>query len=453
MQKPTRRQFLQTSAAAAGAASFAVPAIAQSRAGANDRIRVGMLGLGGRMRSHMAAVAKMEPENVDIVAICDCDQRKLDNAGKMYPEIRDKKLATFTDMRKMFDGDAIDAVSISLGDRWHSLATIWACQAGKDVYVEKPAALNLFEANQVVAAANKYGRMVQHGTQNRSSPNIREGIEKLKEGVVGDVYMARGIDYKIRGHLGHHNPSPVPEGLDWDAWTGPAPLKDFSNFHYRRWYWQKDYACGPFANQAIHELDILRWGLGLDEHPVEIHAVGANYVHDDDRDLPSHVSWTYKFGDGPNPTIVSYEHRSWYTNAEAGLGEQYQFVQQDYPVGTMFYGTKGFLMFPDYSSYYTFFGRGREPGPFKAAEGHEMADLPHFQNWIKACRSRKTEDLNAGVHELKNSMALSLLAKTSYLVGRTLKFDPKTERCVDDEEANRLLEGYSREPYTIPEEV
>ena len=162
----------------------------------------------------------MVPENVKIVAVCDCDQEKLANANKLYPELENLKLTRYDDMRKLLDDKSIDAVTNGLGDRWHALSTVWACQAGKDSYVEKPGTHNIFEGRQMIAAARKYNRMVQHGTQNRSSPNIREGIQKLHEGNIGDLYMARGLDYKLRGNLGPITPAEVPEGLDWDMWLG-----------------------------------------------------------------------------------------------------------------------------------------------------------------------------------------------------------------------------------------
>ena len=169
----------------------------------------------------------------------------------------------------------------------------------------------------MVAAARKYDCMVQHGTQNRSSPNVMEGIAKLKEGVIGDVYAARGLDYKIRGNLGRISPSEAPKGLDWDQWLGPKPMRPYSQFWHRRWYWNLELSSGCFANQAVHELDILRWGLGLAEHPTEVTAVGGKFVHEDDRTSPTHVAITYRFADAK--PLVTYEHRSWYTNSEAGF--------------------------------------------------------------------------------------------------------------------------------------
>lgn len=446
-----RRTFLKTSAVA-GAAMFAAPAIAQSRASANDRLRIGLLGLGGRMRSHIQALTEMADQNVEIVAICDCDKNKLENVGKIYPELADKKLTKFTDMHKLFDDKSIDAVSNGLGDRWHALSTIWACQAGKDVYVEKPGTHNLFEGRQMIAAARKYNRMVQHGTQNRSSPNIMEGIAQLKKGVVGDVYMARGIDYKVTGNLGKVTPSPTPPGLDWDQWLGPKAMRPYSQFSHHRWYYTLDLASGGFANQAVHEVDILRWGLGMDKHPTFAVALGGKFVHDDDRTSPSDYAALFRWGD-PKP-LVSYEHRSWYTNQEAGFRDKYPFVQPNFPVGTIFLGTEGYMIFPDYSSFYTFLGPKGEPGPSKAETDHPMMDRPHFENWVKAIRARDYKLLTADIEEGHKSMVPCLLARTSYEVGRPLNFDPATERVIGDDEADRRLnEPEYRAPYIVPKEV
>ncbi len=452
MSKTNRRKFLQSSTTATVAAGVLRHVASARPIGSNDRIRVGLLGLGGRMAAHVRSLAELAGENVEIVAVCDCDEKKLDRAELIYPELKGKKLARYADMRKMFEDRSIDAISCALGDRWHALSTIWACQAGKHVYVEKPGTHNLFEGRQMVAAARKYGCMVQHGTQNRSSPNIREGIQRLHEGLVGDLYMGRGIDFKIRGNLGRIRPSTPPEGLDWDRWLGPKPMRPYSQFWHRRWYWILELSSGCFANQAVHELDVLRWGLKLDEHPVAVSAIGGKFVHDDDRTCPTHVTITYQFAGGR--PLVTYEHRSWYTNGEAGFGDQYPFVQPDFPVGTIFFGEKGFLTFPDYSSYYSFFGRKREPGPSKSEEGHPMENTPHFRNWIEAIRAGDHRLLHADIEEGHKSTALTLLARTSYQVGRPLRFDPKTERVLGDDEADALLNRPEyRAPYVVPKEV
>ncbi|MGM0488758.1 MAG: Gfo/Idh/MocA family oxidoreductase [Planctomycetota bacterium] len=454
MSRSNRRQFLKSSAAVAGASMVTVPALASRRLSANDRIRIGLVGLGGRMRAHVACLAAMEEtDNIEIVAVADCDQSKRESLEKRYPQLAGKKLTVHRGVQELLEDESIDAISNAMGDRWHALSTIWACQAGKHVYVEKPGTHNLFEGRQMVAAARKYNTMVQHGTQNRSSPNIMEGVEKLKEGVVGDLYMARGLDYKIRGNLGTITPSPVPEGLDWDRWLGPKPMHPYSQFWHRRWHWNLELASGCFANQAVHELDVIRWGLGLDTHPTRVTAMGGKFVHDDDRTSPTHVAMTYRFDDAK--PLVTYEHRSWYTNSEAGFRDKYPFVQPDFPVGTIFFGREGYLIFPDYNSYYTFLGRKGEPGPSKTSDYNwQTESIPHFRNWLAAIRANDHTVLNADIEEGHKSMAVCLLSRTSYQVGRCLNFDPDTESVLGDEEANQLLNHPDyREPYVVPKEV
>jgi predicted dehydrogenase len=469
MPNSSRREFLKSSAAAAGASLWAVPAIARSAQSANDRIRIGLVGMGGRMYHHVAALNELIPQaNVEIAAICDCDQNRLDGAMKGYSGLAGKKPAVYTDQRKLLDDKSIDAVSFATQDHWHALQTIWACQAGKDVYVEKPATHDIWEGRKMIEAARKYQRMVQVGTQNRSSPNVMEGIRKLKEGIIGKLYMARGISYKLRGNLGKHRPRPVPAGLDWDAWVGPAKWVEYSRFQHHRWYWISNFASGDMANQTCHDIDIIRWGLDLDTHPNIVMSLGGRYVpaEDDDADTPNCQSLVCQW-EGRN-VQVSFEVRHWYTNSEAGMRDTYPFVAPNDVVGVIFFGSEGYMIIPDYSSYYVFLGPSlgpnREPfqpgkspspslGPHAAAEGHPMVDTPHFQNWIAACRSRKHEDLNADVEQGHLSTAMCHLAKISNQLKRSVHFDPKTERFVNDEEANKLLKREYRPPYVVPEQV
>ena len=331
------------------------------------------------------------------------------------------------------------------------MQTIWACQAGKDVYLEKPGTHNLFEGRQLCEAARKYERMVQHGTQLRSSPKIRDGIRKLHEGLIGDVYMARAISFKFRKPLGKHEPEPVPSGLNWDAWLGPAPMQPYSRFRHGRWRWLWDFSSGDMANQLIHQMDLIRWGAGLDEHPIRVQSMGGHFVHDDDQETPNNQNFACQFQQ--NNFLLECEHRNWCTPSEAGFRDQYPFIQPQSPVGAIFFGTKGYMLFPDHSSYYTFFGSEREPGPSDSVPGHPITDDPHFENWIAAIRSRNASELHADMHEARLTMALPLLGNVAYRVGRTLQFDPQTEQCSGDDEANQLLAPHYRPTYTIPENV
>lgn len=435
---------------------LAAPAIVRGQ-NLNSRIHVAIIGMGGRARAHAESLVELEKDasaNVELTGICDCDEGKRRLAAEIWEKQSGHEIQTYDDMQRVFDDSAIDAVTFATPNHWHALNVIWGCQAGKDVYVEKPGSHNIFEGRRMVEAARKYDRIVQHGTQCRSSPNIVEGIQKLHDGVIGDVYFARGIAYKIRGNLGQHAPRPVPEGLDWDAWCGPAPVNEFSNFQHKRWHWIWDYGNGEIGNQGVHQMDILRWGLKLDDHPSQISSVGTNYmqekVHKSSAETPGVLSTSMKWDDG---RMIEFEVRDWYTNAEAGFRDTYPFVQKDFPVGTIFLGTEGTMIIPDYSSYYTFLGRKREPGPSAFEEGSPISNLPHFQNWVAAMRSRKREDLRAEIIHGHMSSALCHLANISYRVDRTVKFDPSTERFIGDDQADELLTRPPRGKYTVPSQV
>lgn len=452
MNTTSRRKFLQASAVGA-ASTFAAPAFVRGQ-NLNEKVRVAIVGMGGRANAHAESLVDLEKESiagVELAGVCDCDEAKRMSAQKVWGERSGHKIETYDDMRRVLDDASIDAVTFSTPNHWHSLNVIWGCQAGKDVYVEKPGSHNIFEGRKMVEAARKYDRIVQHGTQCRSSHNIIEGIEKLHEGVIGDVYYARGIAYKIRGDLGKHAPRPVPDGLDWNAWCGPAPVHEFSNFQHRRWHWIWDYGNGEIGNQGVHQMDILRWGLKLDGHPIQASSVGTNYmqekVHQSSAETPGVLSTSMKWDNGK---MITFEVRDWYTNAEAGFRDKYPFVQKDFPVGTIFLGTEGTMIIPDYSSYYTFLGRDREPGPSAFEEGSPISNLPHFRNWVLAVRSRRREDLSAEIEQGHYSSALCHLANIAYRVDRTVKFDPQNEKFIGDAEADALLTRPEREGFVVP---
>ncbi len=452
MQSPNRRTFLKSSAVT-GAAVFAAPTVVRAQASPNERLRVAVIGLGGRGRvCHCGALRELAKDNVEIVALSDCDQRRLNATAAEQEKFSGKRPLTAADPRTLLDDKSIDAVAIATPDHWHALQTILACQAGKDVYCEKPGSHNIFEGRQMVAAARKYNRIVQHGTQCRSSPNIREGIQKLRAGVIGQIYMARAIAYKVKAG-GKNQFGPTPPELNWDLWLGPAPQKPYNQLAIYRWRFLKDYGSGQTGDQGVHELDILRWGLGIDTHPVKVQAMGAmNLFHPaSDEDTFTNLTFSCQYGGGE--VMVTFETRDGYTNDEAGMGITYPFVDHQNVVGVIFYGTEGYMIFPDYSSYHTFLGRKRERGPSAQQAGEPMMDTPHFANWISAVRSRKREDLFAEIEQGHLSSAICHLANISATVGRTLTFDPQTERFVGDDEANQLVKPPYRAPYVVPETV
>jgi predicted dehydrogenase len=453
MPASNRRSFLRISAAAAGAAMFPAPAVATGQGGANDRLRVAVVGLGGRgRRSHCPALRQLAKENVEIAALSDCNADRLAAAAAEQEQHTGKRPRTEVDMRHLLDDKTIDAVAIATPDHWHALQTIWCCQAGKDVYCEKPGSHNIFEGRKMVEAARKYERVVQHGTQSRSSPNIREGIRRLHEGVIGRVYMARAIAYKLRAG-GKNDFRPVPPGLDWDLWLGPAPKKPFNGLAIGRWRFLKDYGSGQTGDQGVHELDILRWGLGIATHPCVVQALGAVNLHhpSSDEDTPTNLTFACKYAD--HDVLVSFETRDGFTNSEAGMGTKYPFVDQQNVVGVLFFGTEGYMIFPDYSSYYTFLGRKRTPGPTASVAGAPMMDVDHFANWITAIRSRAAAKLHADIAVGHVSSTICHLANIAFWTGRTLEFDAASERFREDDEANQMLTRVYRPPYVVPEVV
>ena len=450
MQSTNRRVFLKSSVFAVGASTVAVPAFGQNKP--NEKIRVAVVGLGGRGRfSHCGALRQMKKENVEIAALYDCDANRMAAAAADCEKDSGKKPQFFDDYRKLLDDKLIDAVSLASPNHWHALQTIWACQAGKDVYCEKPASHNISEGRKMVEAARKYKCIVQHGTQCRTSPKIREGIQKLKEGVIGRVYMARGVAFKYRAG-GKNEIGPVPKGMDWDTWLGPAPKAPYNKLAVYRWRFLKAYGNGEIGDQGVHQLDTIRWGCGLDTHPVKVQCMGGNaFRPTSDADTPGNQIFSCQYED--RDFIVQFETRDGFTNPEAGMGTKYPFVDHRNVCGVIFFGTEGYMIIPDYSSYYTFLGHKRELGPHASVEGAPMMDLDAFENWIAAVRSRRHEDLLADIVEGHRSSTLSHLANIAYWTGDSLEFDPEKERFQNNDKANEFLTRNYRLPYLMPEEV
>src|SRR5436190_11308246 len=307
-----RRYFLMSTAAMASTAAT------RGIASPNDTVRVACVGVRGQGNSHIGAYSKMP--NVEIAAVCDIDENVLNMRLDQIEKNGKKRLAAYTDLRKLLEDKSIDAISIATPNHHHTLQTIWACQAGKDVYVEKPCAHDMFEARQIVAAARKYNRIVQHGTQQRSAIG-REAVRQMREGLIGDVYMARGLCYKRRDTIGRKPVAPVPDGVHYDLWLGPAPEHEFTanRFHYN-WHWFWDYGNGDIGNQGVHQLDMARWGLGV-KYPTKVSAIGGHFMFDDDQETPNDLSASFEFNEGGVKKMMTFEVRHWITNHEAGVTE------------------------------------------------------------------------------------------------------------------------------------
>lgn len=444
-----RRDFLKTSAAAAtvGTLGFNINSYAANVKSPNDTVRVACVGVRSQGNSHIREYLKMP--NVEIAAICDIDEKvRNQRIGEIEKE-SGKRPKEYVDIRKLLEDKSIDAISIATPNHWHSLMGIWACQAGKDVYVEKPCSHSYWEGKQLVAAARKYNRIVQHGTNSRSTPALREAMQKLREGVIGEVYMTRGLCFKWRDTIGKKPDSATPAGVDYDLWTGPAPKRAFNEnrFHYN-WHWNWDYGNGDIGNQGIHEMDICRWGLGV-TLPNKVFSMGGHFMFDDDQTTPNTLISNLEFNVNGKKKMIVFEVRHWMTNNEAGIGQKKDRRGEfdSNCIGNVFYGSEGFMAIDGYTSYKTFLGRKQEPGPSRS-EG-----ASNWANFIKAVRSRKREDLNAEIQEGHLSSALMHLANISYRTGRSLDFDPVKETFTNDTAANAMLRDKYRAPFVVPEKV
>jgi predicted dehydrogenase len=465
-----RRTFLKT-----GAAALATAASAKRVLGANERVRVAVIGVRGRGWDHVKGLQPIP--GVELAYFCDVDERvlakRLDDASKMgIPAPK-----TEVDVRRLLEKSDVDAVTIATPNHWHSLMGIWAAQHGKHIYIEKPCSHNWWEGRQLVRAIEKYKVVCQHGSQCRSSVAIREAMDQMRSGLLGDVYMARGLCYKWRAEIGHKEQEPVPAGVHYDLWTGPAPMKPFTQnrFHYN-WHWIWDTGNGDLGNQGIHEVDLARWGLGVGL-PTKTTAMGGHFMFEDDQETPNVLTVAYEF-EGPDgkPKLMNFEVRGWITNHEAGIGT-HAFAGGSVPaagiqakpsggagakaaglgpasgkpgtIGNLYYGSKGYLAISDYNAYKSFLGPSEEPGP----EKHAPVENEHFVNFIDCIRQNNPAGVNAPIREGYLSTTLVHLANASYRLGRTVHLDPKTEEVIGDSEATQMLRGSYRDPFVVPENV
>ena len=432
MSDMKRRKFLKNSGVAA-AAALGVSAFGHRRVlGANERLRVAVAGLHGRGGSHIDGFERQQ--NCEVVALCDPDEKDIERRRHNFKKKGKNDVAGYIDVRHLLEDESINILSIATPNHWHSLMAIWACQAGKDVYVEKPCSHNIHEGRKLVEAARKYKRIVQHGTQIRSSAAIQEAMQHLREGLLGEVYMARGLCYKSRNTIGKMPERDPPRGVHYDLWLGPAPKRAFTmnRFHYN-WHWHWDYGNGDIGNQGVHQMDIARWGLGVGL-PRKVQSMGGHFMFDDDQETPNTLISTFTYPE-ENKVLV-FEVRHWYTNNESGV-----------TVGNVFYGSEGYMVIPSYSSYRTYLGKSRKPGPAREAGGN------HYGNFLDAVRQRDRGVLTAEIEEGHASAALCHLANASYRLGRTIDFDPETESAKGDHEAMTLLSRDYRAPYVVPQHV
>lgn len=450
-----RREFIKKSIM--GTAGIAIGGLGFSRQsynsiiGSNERLNVAVIGIRGQGGTHINSFCGMkDTKNVRLKTLCDADEQYFAAKSKVVFDKTGETPTTAWDMRKVFEDKDIHAVSFAVPNHWHALGTILACQAGKHVYVEKPATYGVFEGRKMVEAAKKYNVRVQAGTQNRSIPNVMQAIKFLHDGGIGEVFMAKGMCYKPRDSFGIAKDSTPPETLHYDYWLGPAPFRPYNEKHvHYNWHWFWATGGGDTANQGPHQFDIARWGLNKDEHPVKIYSMGGLYginPAECEQETPNTQTSVFKYKDGK---MLEFETRGRYTNEEGGLGIS---------IGNTFYGTEGFLEING-SQWQAF--RKRENKPFAGSGvGEKPTDFMtppggggHYGNFIDAIRSGKDEDLHCQVYDGFMSAALPALANISYRMGRELTFDGAKEKFVKDPEADKMLTRVYRKPYVVPDVV
>jgi predicted dehydrogenase len=412
--------------------------------GANERVNLTLIGMGGRGRDHANFYAQVPAAN--IAGICDVNQAARERAVALVEKLTGRKPKEYSDMRQVFDDKSVDAVSMATPNHWHALGTIWACQAGKDVYCEKPASHNIWEGRQMVAAARKYGRMVQIGSQSRSIAHKIEAIQKLREGVIGKVYLAKGLCYKRRKSIGRKpDLATPPAGVDWDKFLGPAPMRPFNENRFAyNWHWFWDTGNGDIGNQGVHEMDIARWGLGRTDLPKSVYSWGGKFLYDDDQETPNMQTAIFDYGDAQ----LEFEVRGLLTPEEGRLP-----FRGGNTIGNIFFGSEGVLVV-DVGGYQVYKGEEHQKVlDVSYKEKRQWDSAPHMANFVEAVKTRKITDLHADIEIGAGAATLCHMANISYRLGRKLAFDPAAMKFTGDAEANRMLSREYRKPYAVPEKV
>ncbi len=450
-----RREFIKTgilgtAGLTIGGLGFSPKSYA-SIIGSNDRINVAVVGIRGQGGTHINSWCSLKDNrNVRLKTICDVDEQYFAEKSKIILDKTGTAPGTEWDLRKVFDDKDIHAVSFAIPNHWHALATIWACQAGKHVYVEKPSCHNIFEGRKMIEASRKYNVRVQTGLQNRSINNVMEAMKFLHDGGIGDVFMAKGLCYKPRDSFGIAKDSTPPASLHYEQWLGPAPYRPYNEkrVHYN-WHWFWATGNGDTGNQGPHQFDIARWGLNKKDHPVMIYSSGGLFGIDPAecaQETPNTQTSLFKYSDGK---ILEFETRGRYTNDESSLGIR---------IGNTFYGTDGYLEL-DGSTWKAFRKREKDPFTGSATSENKPVDptymaapggADHYANFIDAVRAGKSDGLHCDINEGFYSSSLPILANISYRLGRELRFDGLKEKFTNDPEADKMLTREYRKPYVVP---
>jgi len=443
--KVTRREFAEVGVKSAAAVGVGVSGVGRLM-GANDRIKVGVVGIRGRGRQLSAWFAQRK--DVDLAYLCDVDSRMFSERSAEIEAISGKSPVCHQDFRKILDDKDLDAVVIATPDHWHALGTIWCCQAGKDVYVEKPTCHSIWEGRKTIEAARKYGRVVQVGTQNRSGAYCFEAIEYLRSGKLGDIHFVRVMNSKNRNPIGNKPVGPVPDGVDYNLWLGPAPDRQFSEnqFHYA-WHWFWAYSGGDIINDGVHQIDLARWLAGV-RYPLSVQSTGGIYYFKDDQETPdTHVvNWDF-----PGMTMV-FEQTLWTPYMKKTPMEVRDTDNlPSWPFsGTRIevYGTKGQMFFSRHGGGWQVFGPDGKPA---RTQPGRFPNQEHIDNFLSCIRTRETPA--ADIEEGHLSTLLCHYGNIAYRCGRKLTIDPESEGFVGDKEANSYLKRTYREPWIVPELV
>jgi predicted dehydrogenase len=427
MKKLTRRAFLTKSALGAGVLGWSARSWS-AVAGANEDIRLAVAGFNSRGKEHIKAWTKMA--GVRLTALCDVDKKVLDAEVKQLAA-SGTTVEAYQDIRQLLQSKNVDAISIATPNHWHALASVWGMQAGKDVYVEKPVSYDIGEGGKIIEAAHRYNKIVQAGTQSRSSYGIKEAVEWVQKGNLGKILVARGLCYKPRASIGtSEGPQAVPSTVDYDLWCGPAPLTPPRRlkFHYN-WHWFWAYGAGDIGNQGIHEMDVARWFLGEKTVSPRVLAVGGRLGYEDDAETPNTLIAFHDYEAAP----LIMEVRGLPDKAGSQNMDNYKGAG----IGIIIECEGGYVRVPDYTQASVFDKDGREIQHFKGTASH-------FENFIKAVRSRKESDLNAPIRQGHLSTALCHTANISYRLGSHASPDAIREQIKGDRDAlptfNRMAE-------------
>ena len=453
--------------------------------GANDKINVGIVGLGGRGSNHLDIYSRM-PE-ARVAGLCDIDQAARERAQARLKNAGGDPAKEFEDMRQMFADSSVEAVSIATPNHWHALSAIWAMKAGKDVYGEKPACYNIYEGAKMVQVQRETKRIMQVGSQHRSTPYKMKAIAAMQQGLIGKIYMAKGLCFKRRPSIGHTANSPTPPGVNWDLFLGPAPMRPFNEKRFKYyWHWFWDTGNGDIGNQGVHEMGIARWGLGDPEWPKTAIAFGGKYGIDDDTETPNTLLAGFNYGDRE----LVFEVRGMTTGGEgvkqsriitAGPGGRggrggrgpggappqgaappaappsepapTQVGPASNPlnvgVGDLFYGSEGWAAMSD-MGFQAYKGESSELIMEERPErGADNTTMLHMQNFLACVRSRNEKDLHDPLSNAILSADLCHLANISYRVGRKLTIEAGPKFTGDAEATKMITRDVYRKPYVV----